>query len=66
MFTGEKNMTHESQTKLRGVINTVESKVEEGVDKVSIKGAEEAKVDPQITYPCYKSFDEFIDVERLK
>ena len=24
------------------------------------------KVDPRITYPCYKSFDEFIDVERLK
>jgi hypothetical protein len=27
---------------------------------------EKAKVDPRITYPCYKSFDEFIDVERLK
>lgn len=27
---------------------------------------ERAKVDPRITYPCYKSFDEFIDVERLK
>lgn len=24
------------------------------------------KVDPRIKYPCYKSFDEFIDVERLK
>ena len=24
------------------------------------------KVDPRITYPSYKSFDEFIDVERLK
>jgi hypothetical protein len=23
-------------------------------------------IDPRITYPCYKSFDEFIDVERLK
>jgi hypothetical protein len=23
-------------------------------------------VDPRISYPCYKSFDEFIDVERLK
>ncbi len=23
-------------------------------------------VDPRITYPCYKSLDEFIDVERLK
>ncbi len=27
---------------------------------------EQAKVDPRIKYPCYKSFDEFIDVERLK
>jgi hypothetical protein len=26
----------------------------------------EMAVDPRITYPCYKSFDEFIDVERLK
>lgn len=25
-----------------------------------------AELDPRITYPCYKSFDEFIDVERLK
>jgi hypothetical protein len=24
------------------------------------------KVDSRISYPCYKSFDEFIDVERLK
>lgn len=24
------------------------------------------EVDPRIKYPCYKSFDEFIDVERLK
>jgi hypothetical protein len=27
---------------------------------------EEAAVDARITYPCYKSFDPFIDVERLK
>src|ERR1043165_9788770 len=24
------------------------------------------EVDPRISYPCYKSLDEFIDVERLK
>jgi hypothetical protein len=24
------------------------------------------EVDPRVTYPCYKSLDEFIDVERLK
>jgi hypothetical protein len=27
---------------------------------------EQAMLDPRIKYPCYKSFDEFIDVERLK
>ncbi|HEY6190288.1 MAG TPA: hypothetical protein VIW80_21730 [Pyrinomonadaceae bacterium] len=27
---------------------------------------DEARVDPRITYPCYKSFDEFIDVQALK
>lgn len=27
---------------------------------------DEARVDPRITYPCYKSFDEFIDVQKLK
>lgn len=26
----------------------------------------EREVDPRITYPCYKSLDEFIDVERLR
>ncbi|HEY0078977.1 MAG TPA: hypothetical protein VGB73_10055 [Pyrinomonadaceae bacterium] len=29
-------------------------------------GLSEQKVDSRIKYPCYKSFDEFIDVERLK
>jgi hypothetical protein len=27
---------------------------------------EQAQTDSRITYPCYKSFDEFIDVERLR
>lgn len=30
------------------------------------KNATIAEVDPRITYPCYKSMDEFIDVERLR
>jgi hypothetical protein len=29
-------------------------------------GMIEVETDSRITYPCYKSFDEFIDVERLK
>jgi hypothetical protein len=32
----------------------------------SVEVSDEAAVDPRITYPCYKSFDPFIDVERLK
>jgi hypothetical protein len=31
-----------------------------------VAGVEGAKVDSRIVYPCYKSFDEFIDVERLR
>ena len=36
--------------------------------KIQKTGAQltDAKVDPRIKYPCYKSFDEFIDLERLK
>lgn len=30
------------------------------------KNVDRAEVDPRITYPCYKSMDEYIDVERLK
>jgi hypothetical protein len=29
-------------------------------------GMIKAEVDPRITYPCYKSLDEFVDVERLR
>src|SRR4051794_16460402 len=28
--------------------------------------ADNVELDPQITYPSYKSFDDFIDVERLR
>jgi hypothetical protein len=31
-----------------------------------VQTIERAPVDPRIKYPCYKSLDEFIDVERLK
>lgn len=30
------------------------------------QGAHESALDTRIKYPCYKSFDEFIDIERLK
>ena len=40
------------------------SKVNE--ESVTGEGVEEANIDPRIHYPCYKSFDEFVDVEKLK
>ena len=33
---------------------------------VGSEGAMDAEVDPRISYPCYRSFDEFIDVDWLK
>ena len=39
---------------------------QESVEAVSERRCEETNVDPRIFYPSYKSFDEFIDVERLK
>jgi hypothetical protein len=41
----------------------VSMKTQEEVDDT---GMVEQRVDPRIFYPSYKSFDEFIDVERLK
>jgi hypothetical protein len=41
--------------------------VENGSDENDFAAnLEKAQIDPRITYPCYKSFDEFIDVERLR
>ena len=38
----------------------------EKVSADSVQAVDQAAVDSRISYPCYKSFDEFIDVERLK
>jgi hypothetical protein len=56
-------MTHQFQPNVDNVMGAVGSEVEEGMGALSLG---EEKTDPRITYPCYKSFDEFIDVERLK
>jgi hypothetical protein len=41
--------------------------VENGsAENTFVTNIEQAKIDSNITYPCYKSFDEFIDVERLR
>ena len=34
--------------------------------RMAHRAVDRAKIDARITYPCYKSFDELIDVERLK
>ncbi|HZG52122.1 MAG TPA: hypothetical protein VEZ40_08295 [Pyrinomonadaceae bacterium] len=56
-------MTHQSQPNPAHVNDAVRSDFEETVDAMPVQ---EAKANAQITYPCYKSFDEFIDVEKLK
>ncbi|MBD0373502.1 MAG: hypothetical protein ICV60_21895 [Pyrinomonadaceae bacterium] len=38
----------------------------EAVARTATGQSASSDVDPRITYPCYKSFDEFLDVERLK
>lgn len=40
--------------------------IEDVVGRITNRMVEHAKVDPRITFPCYKSMDKFIDVERLK
>ncbi|HEV2880096.1 MAG TPA: hypothetical protein VGX24_02220 [Pyrinomonadaceae bacterium] len=56
-------MTHQLQPNLDNAVGAVKAEVEGAVATVSDM---EATEDSRITYPCYKSFDEFIDVERLK
>lgn len=56
-------MTHDTQSSLVNLIAAVGAEVEASTHAASTA---DASVDARITYPCYKSFDEFIDVERLK
>lgn len=56
-------MTHQLRPSLDNLVDAANSEIGEGLGAVS---SVDAEVDPRITYPCYKSFDEFIDVERLK
>jgi hypothetical protein len=52
------------------IVRRIKSKAKSIRDNMAVRRAQRsvdrAKTDPLITYPCYKSFDEFIDVERLK
>jgi hypothetical protein len=56
-------MSHQLQPNLDNGIEVVNSDIEHDLDAAA---SVEEETDAQITYPCYKSFDEFIDVERLK
>ena len=56
-------MTHQLQPEFDKVTGAVKADFEEAFDAAP---SEQATPDPQVAYPCYKSFDEFIDVERLK
>jgi len=50
----------------RSIKRQMKATVENVVGRVTNRLVEYAKVDPRISYPSYKSLDEFIDVERLK
>ncbi|HEX8748601.1 MAG TPA: hypothetical protein VF717_15625 [Pyrinomonadaceae bacterium] len=51
----------------QGLRKAVEASVLTGKEAAGAAYAQApAGLDPRITYPCYKSFDEFIDVEKLK
>lgn len=55
---------------MASVVERIRSKVRTVVKEAAIRQAhkrvDEARVDPRIAFPCYKSFDDLIDVERLK
>lgn len=56
-------MTHTIKEERSGEAGASLSVAKESID-FQMTGA--GKLDPRITYPCYKSLDEFIDVEKLK
>lgn len=58
-------MTHEVKPNPASV-GTLKPDAQGTLDPSSGEAIDEAKLDPRIKYPCYKSFDQFIDVERLK
>lgn len=52
----------------RGLSEAIKASVFTGKEGAGVAygQAPSSDIDPRITYPCYKSLDEFIDVERLK
>jgi hypothetical protein len=52
------------------IIRPIGQGVRSAAEKLAVKAlhgrVNHAKVDPRITFPCYKPFDDWIDVERLK
>ena len=55
---------------MASIIERIRRKARKAVREFAIKQThkhvDNAKVDPRIRYPSYKSFDDIIDVERLK
>jgi hypothetical protein len=59
-------MIHKPQPNPKSAGRPAGSASQNSLDAVSGKSSGETNIDPRITYPSYKSFDDFIDVERLK
>jgi hypothetical protein len=59
-------MAHKAEAAQHGTLRSEEQSGGKAHAAGSEKVLEAAAVDARITYPCYKSFDPFIDVERLK
>lgn len=55
---------------MASVVERIRSKVRKAVGEAAVnrahKRVDDARVDPRIQFPCYKSFDDLIDVERLQ
>jgi len=66
MAKSEEQTEQNNETEMEAAMTesaTVSAKTESGEDD---EMPENVAVDPRVSYPSYKSFDEFIDVERLR
>ncbi|NIR50924.1 hypothetical protein GWO43_20085 [candidate division KSB1 bacterium] len=66
MATLAKRIQHAAAWRSRRAIANVQDFNDSFRAYLNRRRFEKAQVDPRITYPCYKSLDEYIDVERLK
>jgi hypothetical protein len=59
-------MTYTTKQNQNTDVVAAKAESEDAVNKDFSQATEESNLDGRITYPCYKSFDEFIDVKRLQ